>query len=103
MVDAVSRELILPALRLDVPPRPSKQQLTALAERSAGQWTTGPLAWATQQVVRLAVAAALQARLAPGPGRAGEDAVPTDPEKVTLARLATLFRPHVGLAAQAFE
>ncbi|MCY7395299.1 MAG: hypothetical protein LH468_03940 [Nocardioides sp.] len=99
----MSRELILPAIRLDVPPRPVGKQVAALAERSTEQWTTSPLAWATQLVTRLAVAQVLAARLRPGPGRVETDALPTDPEQVTLAQLATLFRPHVGLSGQAFQ
>lgn len=100
---SVSRELILPGIRLDLPARPSEQQIAALAEHSSEQWTTAPSDWVTQQVVRLAIAALLTARLEPRPGVASRHPLPSDPAAVTLAELATLFRPHVDLSAQAFE
>ncbi len=96
MAESLSRELILPATRLGVPPRPSERQLTALAERSADVWSLSPREWATQQVVRLVVAEALRSRLA-------ASVLPADPEQVTLAQAAHLFGPHVGLARQAFQ
>ncbi|WP_212722056.1 hypothetical protein, partial [Nocardioides dongxiaopingii] len=95
MAESMSRELILPARRLGVPPRPSERQLALLAERSEGEWTTSPRDWTTQQVVRLAVAAVLSAHVAGSPD--------VDPEKATLGDVARLFAPHVGLSAQAFR
>ncbi len=95
MAESISRELILPARRLDVPPRPSDRQLAALAERSAEEWSLSPREWATQQVVRLAVAAVLGSQVA----RADD----VDPATATLGDAARLFRPHVGLSAQALR
>ena len=104
MVDAVSREMILPALRLDVPPRPTEQQVSAFVERTAEQWTTGPREWLTHQVTRLAVAAVLRARLDQASSLPTErHPLPGDPEQVTLGQLVAAFRPHVGLSAQAFQ
>ncbi|MGA8846145.1 MAG: hypothetical protein WB471_05980 [Nocardioides sp.] len=104
MVDAVSREMILPALRLDVPPRPTEQQVLAFVERTAEQWTTGPREWLTQQVTRLAVAAVLRGRLDQASSLPTErHPLPGDPEQVTLGQLVAAFRPHVGLSAQAFQ
>ncbi|WP_205473250.1 hypothetical protein [Nocardioides sp. SYSU D00038] len=103
MAESASRELVLPSLRLDLPPRPSKEQVQALAEQHPDEWATSPRAWVTQQVTRLAVAELLRARLLQtGPGR-DQHPIPPDPEQVTLAQLATLFRPHVRLTDQAFE
>lgn len=104
MAVSVSREMILPALRLDVPPRPSERQLAAFAERSADQWTTSARDWVTQQVVRLAVAELLRARLEQAVSTPHErHPLPADAAEVTLAQLVAWFRPHVGLAAQAFQ
>ncbi|CAN5253885.1 hypothetical protein BH09ACT12_BH09ACT12_07170 [soil metagenome] len=104
MVDAVSREMILPALRLDVPPRPSEQQVSAFLERTGEQWTTSPRDWVTHQVTRLAVAAVLRSRLDQAASLPTErHPMPGDPEQVTLAQLVAAFRPHVGLSAQAFQ
>jgi hypothetical protein len=104
MVDAVSREMILPALRLDVPSRPSEQQVTAFVEGTAAEWTSSPREWVTHQVTRLAVAAVLRARLDQASSLPTErHPLPGDPEQVTLAQLVAAFRPHVGLSAQAFQ
>lgn len=104
MVDAVSREMILPALRLDVPARPSEQQVSAFVAGTADAWTTSPREWLTQQVTRLAVAAVLRARLDQASSLPTErHPLPGDPEQVTLAQLVAAFRPHVGLSAQAFQ
>ncbi|GAA5144143.1 hypothetical protein GCM10023340_11250 [Nocardioides marinquilinus] len=94
MAESLSRELILPATRLAVPGRPSDRHMSVLAERSAGLWTVSPRDWATQQVVRLAVAALLSSRAE----KAG-----FDPAHVTLGQLAPAFAPHVPLAAQAYR
>jgi hypothetical protein len=104
MVDAVSREMILPALRLDVPSRPSEQQVSAFVERTAEQWTSSPREWVTHQVVRLAVAAVLRSRLDQAASLPTErHPLPGDPEQVTLGQLVAAFRPHVGLSTQAFQ
>ncbi|MAS54802.1 MAG: hypothetical protein CMJ44_09325, partial [Pimelobacter sp.] len=104
MVDAVSREMILPALRLDVPSRPSEQQVSAFVEPTAAEWTSSPREWVTRQVTRLAVAAVLRARLDQASSLPTErHPLPGDPEQVTLAQLVAAFRPHVGLSAQAFQ
>ncbi len=104
MVDAVSREMILPALRLDVPPRPSEQQVSAFVELTADTWTSSPREWVTHQVTRLAVAAVLRARLDQAASLPTErHPLPGDPEQVTLGELVAAFRPHVGLSAQAFQ
>ncbi len=104
MVDAVSREMILPALRLDVPPRPTEQQVSAFVERTGEQWTTSPREWLTHQITRLAVAAVLRARLDQASSLPTErHPLPGDPEQVTLGQLVAAFRPHVGLSAQAFQ
>ena len=95
MAESLSRELILPARRLAVPEKPSDRQLAAAAARSADVWTVTPREWLTQQVVRLAVAAVLQSQVE----RAGE----AHADQATLGHVAQLFRPHVGLAAQAFR
>ncbi|MCW2812637.1 MAG: hypothetical protein JWN84_92 [Nocardioides sp.] len=95
MAESMSRELILPARRLAVPERPSDRQLAAAAAQSADQWSTTPREWLTQQVVRLAVAAVLTSQVQ----RSGEAYA----EQATLGSAAQLFRPHVGLAQQAFR
>ncbi|WP_340539835.1 hypothetical protein [Nocardioides sp. GXZ039] len=94
MAESLSRELILPARRLGVPPRPSDRQLAVLAERSAEQWSISPRDWGTQQVVRLAVAAVLAAQA---------ERSEVDLATTSLADAARLFRPHVGLSTQAFR
>ena len=104
MVDAVSREMILPALRLDVPSRPSEQQVSAYVERTADRWTSAPREWLTHQVTRLAVAAVLRSRLEQAASLPTErHPLPGDPEQVTLGQLVAAFRPHVGLSTQAFQ
>ncbi|WP_323792004.1 hypothetical protein [Nocardioides sp.] len=104
MVDAVSREMILPALRLDVPSRPSEQQVLAFLERTSEQWSQGPREWLTHQVTRLAVAAVLRSRLDQAASLPTErHPLPGDPEQVTLGQLVAAFRPHVGLSTQAFQ
>lgn len=95
MAESLSRELILPARRLAVPERPSDRQLAAAATRSADVWSVTPREWLTQQVVRLAVAAVLQAQVE----RSGEAYA----DQATLGHVAKLFRPHVALAPQAFR
>ncbi|MFB9312976.1 hypothetical protein [Nocardioides plantarum] len=95
MAESLSRELILPARRLAVPEKPSDRQLAAAAAQSADVWNATPREWLTQQVVRLAVAAVLQSQVERG-GEAHAD-------QATLGDVAKLFRPHVGLAAQAFR
>jgi len=104
VVATATRELILPALRLDVPDRPAADHLSALAERSADAWTSTPSQWVGDQVVRLAVAQVLESRLASvDPERLQRASLSADPEELTLGALAGLFRPHVDLAAQAFQ
>ncbi len=104
MSGSIARELVLPALRLDVPSRPSREHLAVLAERSAEEWTTGAAEWAGAQVVRLAVAALLEARLAQAAvEQSGRTPLPADPAEVTVGRLAAAFRPHVDLVRQAFQ
>ncbi len=104
MSGSIARELVLPALRLDVPSRPTREHLAVLAERSAEQWTTGAADWTAAQVVRLAVAALLEARLAQAAGeQLGRTPLPADPAEVTVSRLAGAFRPHVDLVQQAFQ
>ena len=104
MVDAVSREMILPALRLDVPSRPSEQQVSAFVEGTSEQWTQGPREWLTHQVTRLAVAAVLRSRLDQAASLPSErHPLPRDPGQVALGQLVAAFRPHVGLSTQAFQ
>ncbi|MEO9322870.1 hypothetical protein ABFT23_05225 [Nocardioides sp. C4-1] len=95
MAESLSRELILPARRLSVPERPSDRQLAAAATRSVDEWSTTPREWLTQQVVRLAVAAVIASQVE----RSGEQY----DGQATLGHVARLFRPHVGLAHQAFR
>ncbi|WP_148613431.1 hypothetical protein [Nocardioides rubriscoriae] len=95
MAESLSRELILPARRLAVPEKPSDRQLAAAAAQSPDVWSATPREWVTQQVVRLAVAAVLRSQVERSGGEQGEQA--------TLGQVATLFRPHAGLAAQAFR
>ncbi len=103
MSDALSRELILPAIRLDVPPRPSGRQVEAFASRSGDLWTLSPRDWVTHQVVQLAVAALITARLEQARAKPSErHPLPDEAGEATLARLAPYFRPHVGLSRQAF-
>ena len=56
MSGSIARELVLPALRLDVPSRPTREHLAVLAERSADEWTTAVTGWTGDQVVRLDLA-----------------------------------------------
>ncbi|MDO9457605.1 hypothetical protein [Nocardioides sp.] len=95
MAESLSRELILPARRLAVPEKPSDRQLAAAAAQSADVWSVTPREWLTQQVVRLAVAAVLQSQVE----RSGEAYA----DQATLGHVAPRFRPHVGLAHQAFR
>ena len=95
MAESLSRELILPARRLAVPERPSDRQLAAAAVRSADAWSVTPREWLTQQAVRLAVAAVISSQVQ----RSGQ----THDDQATLGHVARLFRPHVGLAHQAFR
>ncbi len=95
MAESVSRELILPSLRLEVPPRPSERQLSAAAQASRESWTVSTRDWVAHQVVRLAVAAVLGDRLA--------RAAANGHEVATLADAAGLFRPHLDLSGQAFR
>ncbi len=104
MAESVSREMILPAVRLDVPPRPSEKQVAAFAARSSEEWTTTPRTWVTQQVTRLAVAAILRSRLEQAAATPHErNPLPAELDQVTLGQLVAWFRPHVGLAGQAFQ
>ena len=103
MSDALSRELILPAIRLDVPPRPSSRQVEAFVPGSADLWTISPRDWVGTQVVRLGVAALLTARLEQARARPSEQhPLPTEEAETTLTHLASYFRPHVTLSRQAF-
>jgi hypothetical protein len=95
MAESLSRELILPARRLSVPEKPTDRQLAAAATRSADEWSATPREWLTAQVVRLAIAAVLKAQVE----RSGEAYA----DQATLGSAATLFRPHVRLADQAFR
>lgn len=95
MAESLSRELILPARRLSVPEKPSDRQLAAAAAQSADVWNATPREWLTQQVVRLAIAAVLRSQVE----RSGEAYA----DQATLGHVAKLFRPHVGLANQAFR
>lgn len=104
MSDAVSREMILPAIRLDVPPRPTGQQIQAFAERSADLWAVSPRDLVTQHVIRLAVAAVLEARMEQALAMPLEGhPLPSEAGQPTLAQFVAYFRPHVDLAAQAFR
>ncbi len=96
MARTLSRELILPALRLAVPPRPTGQQLAALSERSPDVWTLGARELATQQVVRLAVAELLRVQVV-------RSELATDLDHITVGQVAPLFRPHVDLGGQALR
>lgn len=101
MVATATRELILPAIRLDVPDRPTSGPSD---QAGADAWTTTPAEWLFGQVVRLAVAQVLESRLQSiDPERLQRASLPADPAELTLAKLAGLFRPHVDLAAQAFS
>ena len=104
MADSVSREVILPALRLDVPAKPTDREISALTPASADEWTVAPRAWVTQQVARLAVAAVLTARLEQAASTTHErHTLPDDVEQTTLGQLVAWFRPHADLAGQAFR
>lgn len=96
--------MILPAIRLDVPPRPTGQQIQAFAERSADLWAVGARDLVTQHVIRLAVAAVLESRMEQALAMPLEGhPLPNEAGQPTLAQFVAYFRPHVDLAAQAFR
>lgn len=99
-----TRELILPSTQLIVPDRPGEKLLAQLSEHSADQWMITAGDWARAQVLRLAIAAVLEAQLLHTRAeRLDRFDLVANPERVTLAQLAALFRPHNGSAGQAFE
>ena len=100
----VSRDLDLPATELWVPDPPTRDQRIALSNRSAEAWTEGPETWTRNQVLRLALAAVLEAQLLhTRTERLTRFSLSSNPEVVTLEQLSALFRPHNGSYGQAFE
>src|SRR3954453_16329093 len=98
----VSRDLIVPATELWVPETPTGDHWDALAIRSAEEWTQSPEVWTHSQVLRLALAAVLEAQLLhTRTERFSRFSLPSVPELVTLEQLSALFRPHNGSYGQA--
>lgn len=98
-------DLSVRTIRLDLPPPMDRDQEVAAAHAAydAG-WNSTPAAYAQAQVVRLAVASILSARLLHvRKERFGAFGLVGNPEVVTVRQLAALHRPHRGTAGQAFE
>lgn len=75
-----------------------------LHKLSYTQWDLPPRVWVEAQLVRLAVASVIEARLLHlREERLGFFDLVKDPAKVTLRQLAALWRGHHGAAGQAFE
>lgn len=98
-------DLSVPATRLDLPGPPRGKQLERLERAAFSAGFNGAAeTWAREQVVRLAIASVLEARLLNVRStRLAAFEMAADPHKVTMRQLSALQRPHAGTAGQAFE
>lgn len=97
-------DLPLRATQLNLPLYATQGELSRLRELSENQWDLKPSQWRDTQLVRLALASALEARLLHVQrDRLYAFGLRRDPNGVTFRQLAALWRSHQGTAGQAFE
>ena len=99
-----SEPLLVPSVAAMLPDKPHGKDLGDLRRWAERQWDLAPGEWVEGQLVRLALASLLEARLLHlSSSRLDAFTLGKDPEGVTLAQLSHLWRQHHGESGQAFE